>query len=87
MNLKGKMLNFKAFCVEFAEKISKNSAKNLKIRLFFKKALNLSRKLVILSLSHKGEKALFEIFRFAQYDKVQHFFRKKANIISRKNPC
>ena len=87
MNLNGKMLNFKAFCVEFAKKISKNSAKNLKIRLFFKKALNLSRKLVILSLSHKGKKALFEIFRFAQYDRVQHFFRKKPNFISRKNPC
>ena len=87
MNLKGKMLNFKAFCAKFAEKISKNSAKNLKIRLFFKKALNLSRKLVILSLSHKGEKALFEIFCYAQYDKIQHFFRKKPNIISRKNPC
>ena len=87
MNLNGKMLNFKAFCVEFAKKISKNSAKNLKIRLFFKKALNLSRKLVILSLLQKGKETLFEIFRYAQYDKVQHFFRKKANIISRKNPC
>ena len=87
MNLKGKMLNFKAFCAKFAKKISKNSAKNLKIRLFFKKALNLSRKLVILSLSHKGKEAIFEIFRFAQYDKIQHFFRKEPNIISRKNPC
>ena len=31
MNLKGKMLNFKAFCVEFAEKI----------KFFDKKGLNL----------------------------------------------
>ena len=35
-------------------------------------------KFVILSLLKKGEKSLFEIFRYAQYDKFQHFLVKNS---------
>ena len=36
----------------------------------------LAHNLVILSLLKKGEKSLFEIPRYAQYDKIQHFLEK-----------